>query len=66
VRCGTIGAAIAATLLLRCYCCSDGVVTLWLKFLFFFLFDNFKRENESEKKKKERDSKPISWLYWLA
>jgi hypothetical protein len=38
-----------------------------LKFLFvFFLLDSFKRENESEKEKKERDSKPVSRLYWLA
>jgi hypothetical protein len=59
----------------RRYCCnSDGVAArnaatvaaLRLKFLFFILLDSFRRENESEKEKKERDLKPVSRLYWLA
>ncbi len=68
---------LAMLLLLRlCYYDSAVAVTtrcgtvvataLRLKFLFFFLLDNFRRENESEKEKKEQDSKPISRLYWLA
>ncbi len=51
---------------LRCCDVAATMMALRLKFLFFFLLDNFRRENESEKEKKERDSKPISRLYWLA
>jgi len=57
----------ATTLMLprRCYC--NGAAALRLKFLvFFYLLDSFRRENESEKEKKEQDSKPVSRLYWLA
>jgi hypothetical protein len=45
--------------------CSDG---RWQppKFLFFFLLNNFKRKKKSEKERKERDSKPVFPLYWLA
>jgi hypothetical protein len=34
--------------------------------LIFFLLDSVKREKESKKERKERDSKPVSRLYWLA
>jgi hypothetical protein len=42
-----------------------GVAAKFFIFL-FFLLDSIRRENESEKEKKERNSKPISRLYWLA
>jgi len=51
---------------MRCGAVVAVVATLRLKFLFFFLLDSFRRKNESEKKKKGRDSKPVSQLYWLA
>jgi hypothetical protein len=34
--------------------------------LFFILFDSFKKENESEKEKKDWYSKPIFQISWLA
>jgi hypothetical protein len=64
--CNTAVLRRCGTAVLQRYCCSDGVAALRLKFLFFFLLDSFRRENESEKEKKERDSKPVSRLYWLA
>jgi hypothetical protein len=45
-------------LLLQRWCC--GTIA---EIFVFFLLDNFRRENESEKEKKEQDSKPVSRLY---
>jgi len=41
-----------AARLRRCYY-NDGVVALWLNFILFFLLNSFRRENESEKEKRE-------------
>ncbi len=61
-RCCNDGAATA-----QCCCC---VALQWWRYgwkkIVFFLLESFRRENESEKEKKERDSKPVSQLYWLA
>jgi len=79
-RCCCCGVVAAALLLMRCACCNVAVgarygvaaaTVLWrcgaaVEIFCFFLLDNFRRENECEKEKKERDSKLVSRLYWLA
>jgi hypothetical protein len=42
------------------------VAKYYLFIYLFFVLESFRRENESEKEKKEQDLKPVSWLYWLA
>jgi hypothetical protein len=67
-HCGVV-AAITAMALMHCWCRGVAIATRYgvaAEIFVFFLLDNFKRENESEKEKKERNSKPVSQLYWLA
>jgi uncharacterized membrane protein len=73
-RCGA-AARVAATLrrygtasvatTLRYNIAALRVAFLLLLLLFFFCFLTTSREKQKEKDKKERDSKPVSRLYWL-
>ncbi len=57
----------AATMVLWHCCYSDGAVAKYYLFIYlFFVLESFRRENESEKEKKEQDLKLVSRLYWLA
>jgi len=66
-RCGV--AARSGAMLWRCRAAArDAAAALAECFFFFFLnllLDSFKREKEGEKKRKERDLKHVSRLYWL-
>jgi hypothetical protein len=72
--CGAVlwcGAATRNGAVLWCGAATRNGAVLWRcgsdlrNFLFFLnlLLDSFKREKEGEKKRKERDSKPVSRLY---